>query len=310
MPVSKWVEAAELFRQSRFLEAAKCYKEGLESHAYHPAANSARFDLAYCYYRSDDYEMALRALSRLIQKRATIKEAYLLFSRIKSSLGFVISARRAVSLCHQLFPDDVQVLSCLTHVSIYSNSSDEELIALRKKLNEAKQKLSIDDGLGLHLDTAIAHLEIRFGDLRKGERLLARVLATGTAPYEAVLLRGERLLEQGRIIPAREQLTRAMSASPRDHRPISLLARSYLRSGKDLNPNFALQLSQAACKVSKWQNSECLSVLVRAYEAAGEEGYAALFLERIKDLPSTKELDVSYYHGSLQQLRVQKLSNS
>lgn len=310
LPVPAWVKAADHFRAGRFKAAANCYRVGIKSHSEHPAIHSARFDLAYCLYRSDDYEGALAELSGLIQKRAAIKEAYLLYSRIKNAMGFVLSAKHAVSLCEQLFANDPQVLSCLSHATVYSNGSSEELNVLRNKLYGLKQQLHLDDALSLHLDTAIAHMEIRFGDLKKGERLLARVLATGSAPYEAILLRGERLLEQGRVLIAREQLNRAMAASPKDPRPLALAARSYLRSGKDFQPEWALQLAESACKASHWQNSDCLSVLSRAYEARGEEAYASLLVEKIKKLPSTKEMDVSYFHGSLQQLRVQKVSNS
>lgn len=310
LPVPAWVQAAELFREKSFIKASKRYRVGLRKSSNHPAANSARFDLAYCYYKQGEYELALEQLSILIQKRVTIKEAYLLFARIKTALGLILSAKKAVTLCEQLFPNDAQTLSCLTHATVNTNGSKEEVLNLKRKLLSVKRELELEDTLALHIDTALAHLDIRFGDMQRGERTLARVLATGTAPYEAVLLRGERLLEQGRLTAAREQLGKAMSACPNDPRPITLIARSYLRVGKDYKPVWAKQLAEAACKASRWENSDCLSVLARAYEAQGEDSYASLLLEKVKILPSTKELDISFFQGSLEQMKLQKVSNS
>jgi len=310
LPVPAWVQAAEQFREKNFLKASKRYRVGLRKSASHPAANSARFDLAYCYYKQGKYDLALEQLSTLIDKRVTIKEAYLLYSRIKTALGLIVSAKKAVALCEQLFPDDAQVLSCLTHATINTNGSSEEILLLKRKLIGIKRDLELEDNLALHVDTALAHLEIRFGDIKKGERILARVLATGAAPYEAILLRGERFLELGRLGVARQQLNKAMSVCPNDPRPICLIARSYLRVGKDYKPDWALQLAQAACKASHWQNSDCLSVLARAYEAQGEDSYASLLLEKVKELPSTKELDISFFSGNLEPLKFQKVSNS
>ena len=192
---------------------------------------------------------------------------------------------------------------------MYADSSDEDVDSIRERLSNVRRSLDMEEVNYLHVETAIAHIDIRRGDLAKGERVLSRVLSTGQAPYEAVVLRSERLLETGRVLPAREQLGRAMAACPRDPRPMILLARSYLRAGNDYNAEWAKQLAEAACRASFWQNAEAVSVLARAFEETGDSDSAEIFIERIKNLSSSSELSVSFYSSSLLQLRSQKVSN-
>ncbi len=307
-PVWSWVRAAEAFKNKEFVQAAKLYREGIEKFPEHPAVSSAKLDLAYCLYRSSEYQSALDVLQYLLGGTENPKDVYLLTARIQMYIGCALSASNTMSSCLQKFPGDIQTLSCYMHSALYSCASLEEQQSIQAELVRLKAGLCLDDKRNLHLDTALAHFEIVRGDIRAGERLLARVLATGEAPFEAVLLRGERLLERGRILPAREQLTRAMTASPRDPRPVLLLARSYLRNGTEANSAWARQLAEVACQLSCWQNAECLNVLARAYEASNQKANAQLFYERMKTLPSMDELGVSYYQSSLEQLRAQKVS--
>lgn len=307
-PVWPWVRAAENFKSKDFLQAAKLYRLGIERFPNHPAVNSAKLDLAYCLYRNNEYQSALEILQELLKGEENPKDVYLLAARIQMYTGCALSASTTMHSCLLKFPGDIQTLSCYMHSALYSCAGLEAQQLIRSELLRLKRELTLDDSRNLHLDTALAHFEIVRGEIRKGERMLARVLATGEAPFEAVLLRGERLLERGRVLPAREQLTRAMNASPRDPRPVLLLARSYLRNGTEANPTWARQLAEVACKLSCWQNAECLNVLARAYEASNEKANAQLFYERMKTLPSMDELGVTYYQSSLEQLRAQKVS--
>ncbi|MCB0324269.1 MAG: tetratricopeptide repeat protein [Bdellovibrionales bacterium] len=307
-PVWAWVAAAEAFKERRFARAAELYRIGLEQSALHPAANSARLDLAYCLYREDQYDESLKLLDQLTRSSCRLRDAYLLQARIEVFLGRVLSAARTMKRCLKVYPDDLQALSSYLHMSLQGIATEDDVLEARQRLLAARTDLSLEDDRNLHVNTALAHFELRHGEIRLGERLLARVLASGNAPFEAVLLRGERFLDQGRLLQAREQLTRAMIAAPRDPRPVHYLARSYLRTGADFNPTFAMQLAQSACRLSHWQNAECLNVLARAYEANDQKANAQLFFERMKMVPSMHELNVTYFHSSLQQLRAQKAS--
>lgn len=310
LPVRDWLNGAEYFKKGDFASAAVFYRRGLENHSGHPAETSALFDLSYCQYRLQRYQDALENLESLFSRESVIKESYLLYARILVCLGRPVSAAKAMLECLEYYPRDLQVLSCYTHTALSGQMDEDQQEELRSRLYSEKSRLSLEDERNVHLDTAIAHFEMKTADVRKGERMLARVLATGAAPFEAVLLRGERLLEQGRILPAREQLTRAMTASKRDPRPVLMLAKSYLRSGSEFKPDWALQLAEAACRLSQWESAECLSVLARAYEANDQQTNAQIFLERMRNVPSADELNVQYYQSSLRQLRAQKISNT
>ena len=91
------------------------------------------------------------------------------------------------------------------------------------------------------------------------------------------------MLTQGRILPARELLTRSMRMSTRDPRPLMMLAASYLRNGVSSNLEYAQQLAEASCRLSHWKNAECISVLASVYEAKGDKARSALYLERTKN---------------------------
>ncbi len=307
LPVLSWIRAADLFRNGDYISAVSFYEAGLKKHLSHPAKDCAQFDLAYCYYRIGKLDLARTLLAELVQKRVDLKEAYLLLSRIRKITGHIVSSRVVLELANQIFYQDAQVLSCLAHASVFTDLSDDEIDNIKYNLLDLKNEVDLQDSNYLHIETALANIEIRRGDLKKGERLLSRVLSTGEAPYEAILIRAQRLLETGRLVIARNQLERVAAACPRDPKPLILLARSYLRTGVDYNLAWAKQLTQSACQLSNWQNAECLSLLSRIYEEDNQPEVAEMFNENIKSLSSNKELNVSYYTSSLVKL---KSSNS
>ena len=185
--------------------------------------------------------------------------------------------------------------------------SDSEIDNIKYNLLDLRREVGLEDASYLHIETALANIEIKRGELKKGERVLSRVLSTGEAPYEAILIRAQRLLETGRLVIARNQLERAACACPRDPKPLVLLARSYLRAGVDYNLTWAKQLAESACKLSNWENAECMSLLSRIYEEDAQPEIAEIYNEKLKELSSSKELNLSYYTSSLVKM---KSSNS
>ena len=290
-PVASWIRAAHCFQDGDFRQALNFYRQGLAEHPTHRAAPCAKLDIAYCYYRLDELETATEELQDLIHSGAQLKDAYLLLAKIQALLGLPLSAGSTMFRCLEMFPNDVQALVAYVHLGLWVGLPHESLIDAKDALISLKRGLMLDDSRQVGIDSAIAHCEIRGGDIELGDRVLARALATGRAPYEAVLLRGERLLEQQRIIPAREQLTRAMGLMPRSSRAARLLAESYLIEGIFFEPEWAKQLATSACKASHWQDVRCIEVLIRAYEACGETGAAQLFSQRIPSLASFREME-------------------
>lgn len=276
-PVRPWILAADAFRSGDYSQAAQFYKDGLGRFQSHPAAQPARFDYAYCLYREGKLAEAISEVRKLTNFGSRVKEAYLLEAKLALIVGDCSSAMEVMDRAIENFEEDLQVLSCFVHTSLYAKFGIERLTDVVTKLYSMQGELSVNDMRKVHADTALAHYEIRCGDLRKGERILARVLATGSAPYEAVLIRGERLLEQGRVMPSRIQLTRAMIAAPRDPRPVLMIARSYLKSSSEFNPTWACLLAQRACRLANWQNADGVRVLVRAYAAADRDHHAELY---------------------------------
>lgn len=288
-PVWSWVNAAAEFKKQDFRLAAELYRKGLRRFPKHPAAQSAKLDLGYCLYRLDKFEEAGVELEQIIAEHTLLRDAYLLQAKMLLILGRCTPALRLLALAMHRFPEDARVLSQYAHVALTHPLEHEIADELKQRLVAVKCRLSLEDNDNTLLDTALAQYEMVWGDMSRGERVLARVLATGKAPFEAILLRGEKLLAQGRILPARELLTRAMRMSTRDPRPLMLLAASYLQSGTYENYDYAVQLAEQACRLSHWQHPECLNVLASAHEAKGDSARAQLYFERTKHVPAAVE---------------------
>lgn len=295
LPVRAWVDGAVSFRDGDFREAARLYEEGLKQCPEHAAADFAQFDLAYCYFRSNLLGKSLATLRNLISSKAQVRDAYLLYAKILLIVGRAASAVGILEKAEAVFPQDPEILAAMMHASLYSSLPAERSAIIKDSLVRAKRALELDDLRNTHLDTALAHYEFFHGDTARGDRVLARVLASGQLSFEAIVLRGERLLALGRYLQAREQLTRAMRVAPEDPRPLLLLAQSYLFSGDDFQPLWAVNLAETACRLSHWQNVQSISVLATAHEANNEEGKAQLFIELMKKLPSLAELNSELY---------------
>lgn len=286
-PVFTWLKAADYFLNKNFKLAAQHYKIGLNKHKTHPAKNCARMDYSYCLYRSGDLKEALKELKQLCLEEQEQKDCYLLAAKIYSYLGRNDLAITMLNSGLRCFPDDILILSKYLHLSLEENLEPMIIDHLREKLLKIKSLLNLDDDKIEIIDTALADYQLQKEENDDAEKLLARILASGKAPFEAVLLKGQRLLELSRIIPAREQLTRAMKIAPRNPYPVLLLAESYMEYENFDDPEYALQLAKLACELSLWENIECLQTYIAALEKNYDHSTAELFEARCKKLISS-----------------------
>lgn len=294
VPVGSWVKGGRCFKDKNYRLAVLHYKKGLERYPNHKASEAARIDLAYCHYRLNEINEALAVLSYCIKQRSRNRDIYTLASRLYMCLGHPNEASKCLDSYLQIKPDDVLALSALMHVQLSSvKCSLSEIQATKAMLLRGKARLKRFDYNLSFVETALAHYEICYGDDEKAQRIMSRVLATGSAPFEAVLLHAEILLDKGLCVQARGNLGRAISVLPEDPRPLVLLARSYLIKGVDYNPNWALDIAHAACRLSLWENALCLSVYSLALLENNEESKAEIFIERLKNTSSFAQLDLS-----------------
>lgn len=292
LPVTSWLRAADHFIQKDFKLAAEYYRVGLSRQLKHPARHCARMDLAYCQYRTGDIKEALEQLGVVTEASVALRDAYVLKAKIEDILGKSELSLQTLRDGLTLFPQDLRILVAFVHISLFNRIEHARLSEARGLLLQQKRELFLDDNRQVLLDAALAHYEIRVGDTESGDRMLARVLATGIAPVEAIVLRGMRLLEQRRMIQAREQLGRAMRLAPRSSRPVRILAESYLMPGDFCELDWAEQMATAACKLSAWQNRECVEVLAKVMDTKGDASTAELLTERSLDL--TRQLRVEF----------------
>jgi len=288
LPVADWIRGAEFFRAGDFKKAAKYYERGFIKNASHPAAACAQLDHAYCLYQIGDILAAVGNLERVVAAGAQLKDAHLLLAKLQLNLGRFSDAVSTMKRCLSFSSEDIQVALCYAHTMFESDSPAVTMKLVKDYIQVFREKLSLEDPMHVAVDTALATYECLYGDEDLGERLLSRALASGVAPFEAILLRGERWLEQGRITQAREQLERAAKACPADPRPYLRLAESYLLDGELLEPGYAVQLATVACKRSNWEYAECLEVLRQGYIALGDRDMVDLIEERLSSLSPVK----------------------
>ena len=300
-PVADWLRAADCFVKKDFAQAAEHYERGLKAQPSHPARHCARMDLAYCLYRTGNILGSLTQLTVVTESSIALRDAYLLRAKIEDILGKPELALRSLSDGLVLFPQDLRLLISFAHACLFNGIEHERLQDVRENLLQQKRELLLDDNRQVLIDAALSHYELRFGDSESGDRMLVRVLATGIAPFEAIVIRGERLLEQRRMLQAREQLGRAMRISPRNPRPARLLAESYALPGDFCEPDWAEQLAQVACKLSSWQNRECVELLSRISDTKGDTSTAELLAERSNEL--SRQLRIEIENGRRRPLR-------
>jgi tetratricopeptide (TPR) repeat protein len=283
IPVVDWIRAAELFRAGEFKRAAFYYDRGIQLNPKNPAIYCAKLDHAYCVYQLGEPAKAKTLLEELTAA-APLKDAHLILAKIQLALGKNADAVSTMKRCLSFCSDDLQVALCYAHVMFESDSPAITMKLVKDFINTFREKLSIDDPMHVAVDTALATYECYFGDEELGERLLSRALASGVAPFEAIMLRGERWLEQGRVTQAREQLDRAAKGCPTDPRPYLRLAESYLLNGELLEPKYSVQLATVACRLSNWENKECLEVLRQGYLALQDVDMVELIESRLRTL--------------------------
>ena len=306
LPVRDWIRGATAFETGNFQLAAECYRRGLEKRPGHVAASHARFDYGYCLYRLGRLPEARTVLTETISTNNRLRDAYLLLARVHLIFGHNRSAMQTLKRCVELLPGDISAMTSYFHLLVSCGYDSARLNLLREELIRNKSKLPLDDFGQEQIDGCLAAFELKYGNRQKGERLLARVLASGRAPYDVILLRGELFLADNRIIQAREQFARAARVAPRDPRPFMFLAKTYMAESPFQELEWALQSATTACRLSSYENAECVSTLVRAYELNGETDVALLFIEKMRELPSTRQLNIEQmltFKKELQRLR-------
>jgi len=284
LPIADWIRGAEFFRSAEFKRATFYYSRGIRKYPKHKAVACARLDFAYCLYQLNDLAPAAQELEKLVTDGSYMKDSLLLLTKLQLVLGNIKNASATIKKCLSLYPDDVQVALCYAHIMYESDSPAQSMKLVKDFINTFREKLNLDDPMHVAVDTALAYYECWFGDEEVGERLLSRALASGVAPFEAIVLRGERWIEQGRIQQGREQLERAAKYCPADPRPYVRLSESYLIEGEWFEPEYSVQLATVACKRSNWQNQECLEVLRSGYLHLEDADMVELIDSRLKSL--------------------------
>ena len=118
--------------------------------------------------------------------------------------------------------------------------------------------------------------------------MLSQILTSGVVSKRAYLLKGQKLLNNSRIIQARELFRKAFAVDPLDPIPQMLIAETYATSTDQDEIKWAVQLAESACKSSKWNNPEVIETLIKVYQLNSELVKAELFSARLKEIGEYK----------------------
>ena len=279
LPVRPWVKAATFFRAGRFVEAAKFYQEGIEKFPRHSARFSARLDLSFCFQKLRQFNEAEEQLRYVITFSPFVKEAFLRLARLQILLGRPLEAAWTMKRCIQKARLDGEIAG-LFLLAVLENEGPSYL--LHEALSAAK-KVPANDRDNLILRTALARVTYAEGDVEKSKAELDRIVDRADTPFEALVSYAEILLREGNVIIARQHLRRALTFRPDHPVVLSLLSRSYIRSGDFYNAEYACQLGVSACQASSWESPREMHVLAEAYHHAGDKIAALLLASRARD---------------------------
>lgn len=279
MPVVAWVRGASYYREGRFAEAEKCYEAGLKKFPNHPAALSAKLDLAYCQFRNKKPLAAEETLRYVVEHAPANKEAVIRLAKLERWLGLSHNAAKTLSTALKVITPDPDLAALYLMAACESNDKGAHI----RSAEAIATSLWIADRESPLLATALSKLEISKGEIRRGKASLARICAAAKAPMDAIILMGEILLKEENPLFARHFLRRALTLSPENPRVLSLLAASYLVNGPGYSPEFAKQLAQTACQATNWRSPGDMHVLAQAFYKIGDKMSALLIASRAKD---------------------------
>ncbi len=279
LPVLTWVRAARYYRNASFKIAADLYAHGLKSNSNHPAANCARLDLAYCYFRLAEFDKAEELLKQVVQRAPQLREAHIRYVKLQLWVGKAGDAVWAAKRALERFDNDAQLIAHYVFALIDHGGPAHLFIEAAKKLNLCNSTSSHPK-----LEVAKSLLAIQAGDYASGFSTLEKLANIKDAQFESVLYYAAELLKEDRIAEARHHLRRLLENVPNHPMVQTLLSQSYLKSGPLYNAEFALQLALSAAQHSGWASARALHILAEAYYHLNDRSAALLAAFRAKSL--------------------------
>ncbi|MBX7139112.1 MAG: tetratricopeptide repeat protein [Oligoflexia bacterium] len=266
LPVLPWVRAASLYRAGKFDRAEAFYRKGIKRAPNHPAQFCARLDLAYCLFKSGKIEDAEKELRFVVTRLKKGREAPLRLARLQLWSGRSLEAAWTLRKALNEEPADLDILSTFMLAVLEHGGPSylwNEALNGWRALNEQQKQTP-------RMRALRARFALVMGEVGEYRNDLEKTALNTDAPFEALLLFSETLLEEGKVAHARMELRRVLALEPNHPRTLSMLAEVYLRSGPFYNPEFAQQLASSACQSSGWLSAREMHILAEAYYHSGD----------------------------------------
>ena len=279
IPVSSWINAAHLYRATRYQEASELYQLGLARHPTHPARVSALLDLSHCLFKLRKLEEAEATLRKAVHLSPSDREGYIRLARLQLWLGYATEAAWTMRSCLQKVSPDPELISVFLTAVVDSGG----VSYLVQEAKDALSQFHAEPEAYPRLEVARARFEMLVGDYEDGRERLSKLAALDRGPFDAVVGYAEVLLEDGKVAYARHHLHRALIVAPDHPKVLGLIARTYLEEGAFFDPEAAMTLATKACQATAWRGIHEMHVLARAYATMDDKISALLIASKAKD---------------------------
>lgn len=280
LPVWSWLVAASAYRAGDFERARKLYLRGLQGKPNHPARFCAYLDLAYCEFKLGMLAEAREHLQYVCNLAPHCREAHIRLARLNLWVGRPLEATRVIRRAFLYLQPDVETVSTFL-LAAFENGGPSSLIREGLDLIEKLKLTDLD-----HRKLLVAKIcdEVRRGNRAYALNKLERIVNKKGAPFEAVVVLSELLLEDRNVSEARRYLTRALAVAPSCPRVLNLFAELYLRTSVLYNPEYARQLATQACQTSAWMSPRAIHTLARSYFHLGDSASALMLATKAKNI--------------------------
>jgi len=282
MPVSTWIEGAQLYQKGEFQKAAELYKQGLASHPESRAKINALLDISHCLFRLQQFDEAEMYLRQATSSFPDVREAYVRLVRLQLWLGYSSEALWTMRLCIQRIPVDPELVALFINAVVDSGAEE----AAVQEAHSLLQRVHCDAGGFPGLEVARARLTLANSQCVQSRGELSKLAALDRGPFDAVVAYAEVLVGEGKLAYARHHLHRALTVAPEHPKVLRLLALSYLHEGALFEPEYAVQLAVRACQVTGWRGIHELYILAQAYIAQDDKAAALMAATRAKTIAS------------------------
>ena len=289
LPCNEWISAADFYLNDEFEKAHELYLAGLKRYDNHPARYCAMLDDAYCLFRLDQFDDAIKQLKSVQADLPNSKQAMLRLAYINNWIGNNLETVWTIRNYLNTYPsNDLNLILSLFTCLFDAKAPEHLLIELDDFLNEQEKEFTNQKALFSGFRAIIAYKRGRSFDIEEIANF--DFSFSETKPLVFSLLIAKLLIEEAEFELARKELREAMSKFSGHPRTLSMVAESYLAEYQfciernDHLLTYAMQLATDSAKASAWKSPREIKLLAKIHQEFGDKTSAFLLASKAQEL--------------------------